>query len=31
MSSIRCPDRKFGEQVMAAIVLKKGMEMTETK
>lgn len=23
------PDRKFGEQVMAAIVLKKGMEMTE--
>ena len=23
------PDRKFGEQVMAAIILKKGMEMTE--
>jgi len=23
------PDRKFGEQVMAAIVLKKGVEMTE--
>jgi len=23
------PDRKFGEQVMAAIVVKKGMEMTE--
>jgi len=23
------PDRKYGEQVMAAIVLKKGMEMTE--
>jgi fatty-acyl-CoA synthase len=23
------PDRKFGEQVMASIILKKGMEMTE--
>jgi fatty-acyl-CoA synthase len=23
------PDRKFGEQVMAAIILKKGMEMSE--
>ncbi len=23
------PDRKFGEQVMAAIILKKGVEMTE--
>jgi fatty-acyl-CoA synthase len=23
------PDRKFGEQVMAAVVLKKGVEMTE--
>jgi fatty-acyl-CoA synthase len=23
------PDRKYGEQVMAAIILKKGMEMTE--
>jgi fatty-acyl-CoA synthase len=23
------PDRKYGEQVMAAIVLKKGVEMTE--
>jgi fatty-acyl-CoA synthase len=23
------PDRKFGEQVMAAIILKKGLEMTE--
>jgi len=23
------PDRKFGEQVMAAIVVKKGMAMTE--
>ncbi len=23
------PDRKYGEQVMAAIVLKKGMEMTD--
>jgi fatty-acyl-CoA synthase len=23
------PDKKFGEQVMAAIILKKGMEMTE--
>ena len=25
------PDRKFGEQVMASIILKKGMEMTETE
>jgi fatty-acyl-CoA synthase len=25
------PDRKYGEQVMAAIILKKGMEMTETE
>jgi fatty-acyl-CoA synthase len=25
------PDRKFGEQVMAAIVLKKGIEMTESE
>ena len=25
------PDRKYGEQVMAAIVLKKGMEMTESE
>lgn len=23
------PDKKFGEQVMAAVILKKGMEMTE--
>jgi fatty-acyl-CoA synthase len=23
------PDRKYGEQVMAAVILKKGMEMTE--
>jgi fatty-acyl-CoA synthase len=23
------PDRKYGEQVMASIILKKGMEMTE--
>jgi len=25
------PDRKYGEQVMAAIVLKKGIEMTESE
>ena len=25
------PDRKYGEQVMAAIILKKGMEMTEAE
>ena len=25
----RVPDRKYGEQVMASIILKKGMEMTE--
>ncbi|MRR53024.1 MAG: AMP-binding protein [Deltaproteobacteria bacterium] len=25
------PDRKYGEQVMAAIVLKKGVEMTESE
>lgn len=25
------PDRKYGEQVMAAVILKKGMEMTEAE